>query len=112
VVRRHPAGWDEKSAQKIAQMLALDLPEEIAAPSARKPSRRPPVETGCGGITYPSGGWLCPQQLTAELLRWRQLGACAPDIRLRSQRWLLTMTAGSSMSSCVMRWWCWQTAII
>lgn len=26
------------------------------------------VDTGCGGITYPAGGWLCPQQLTAELL--------------------------------------------
>jgi hypothetical protein len=36
-------GWDEKSAQKIAQMLALDLPEEIAAPSARKLSRRSPA---------------------------------------------------------------------
>ena len=62
-------GWDTKSAQKIAQMIALNLPPEIAvAVDARTTAQQTGVETGCGGIAYPAGGWLCPQQLTAELL--------------------------------------------
>lgn len=61
--------WDEKSTQKIAQMLASDLPAEIAcAVTAEQVAELTGVDTGCGGITYPAGGWLCPQQLTAELL--------------------------------------------
>ncbi|VTM21701.1 tRNA 5-methylaminomethyl-2-thiouridine biosynthesis bifunctional protein MnmC [Raoultella terrigena] len=61
--------WDEKSGQKIAQMLELNLPAEIAAAvSAEAVAQTTGVETGCGGIAYPAGGWLCPQQLTAELL--------------------------------------------
>ncbi|MFK3706439.1 bifunctional tRNA (5-methylaminomethyl-2-thiouridine)(34)-methyltransferase MnmD/FAD-dependent 5-carboxymethylaminomethyl-2-thiouridine(34) oxidoreductase MnmC [Klebsiella sp. NPDC088457] len=60
--------WDEKSAKKIEQMLASALPAEIAvAVSAETVARTTGVETGCGGIAYPSGGWLSPQQLTAEL---------------------------------------------
>ncbi|MEN0614238.1 bifunctional tRNA (5-methylaminomethyl-2-thiouridine)(34)-methyltransferase MnmD/FAD-dependent 5-carboxymethylaminomethyl-2-thiouridine(34) oxidoreductase MnmC [Klebsiella indica] len=62
-------GWDEKSAQKIAQMLTLNLPQEIAvAVNAQTTADITGVETGCGGISYPAGGWLCPQQLTAEIL--------------------------------------------
>ncbi len=62
-------GWDEKSAHKIAQMLALNLPPDIAcAVTAEQVVGLTGVDTGCGGITYPAGGWLCPQQLTAELL--------------------------------------------
>lgn len=62
-------GWDEKSAHKIAQMLALNLPPDIAcAVTAEQVAGLTGVDTGCGGITYPAGGWLCPQQLTAELL--------------------------------------------
>ncbi|STR51082.1 5-methylaminomethyl-2-thiouridine-forming enzyme mnmC [Klebsiella oxytoca] len=62
-------GWDEKSAHKIAQMVELNLPPEIAlAVNAQSAAEQAGVETGCGGITYPAGGWLCPQQLTAELL--------------------------------------------
>ena len=54
---------------KIAQMLASDLPAEIAcAVTAEQVAELTGVDTGCGGITYPAGGWLCPQQLTAELL--------------------------------------------
>jgi tRNA 5-methylaminomethyl-2-thiouridine biosynthesis bifunctional protein len=68
VVRRHQLAWDEKSEQKIAQMLALDLPTEIAAAVSANRAHSSLAETGCAGITYPSGGWLCPQQLTAELL--------------------------------------------
>lgn len=60
--------WDEKSEQKIKQMLAIGLPEGIAmAVNAQTVAQEAGVDTGCGGIAYPAGGWLYPQQLTAEL---------------------------------------------
>lgn len=59
-------GWDEKSAHKIAQMLSLGLPEEIAvAINADHANEITGVQTDCGGIQYPLGGWLCPAQLTS-----------------------------------------------
>ncbi|WP_058912731.1 bifunctional tRNA (5-methylaminomethyl-2-thiouridine)(34)-methyltransferase MnmD/FAD-dependent 5-carboxymethylaminomethyl-2-thiouridine(34) oxidoreductase MnmC [Entomohabitans teleogrylli] len=57
--------WDEKSRHKIDQMLALGLPETIAhGLSAQQVAERCGLETHCGAITYPMGGWLCPAQLT------------------------------------------------
>ncbi|ESS58649.1 tRNA 5-methylaminomethyl-2-thiouridine biosynthesis bifunctional protein mnmC [Enterobacter cloacae S611] len=59
-------GWDEKSQHKIEQMLTLELPHELAHRiDAQEVLAQSGVETGCGGITYPAGGWLCPAQLTA-----------------------------------------------
>ncbi|MFS2058046.1 bifunctional tRNA (5-methylaminomethyl-2-thiouridine)(34)-methyltransferase MnmD/FAD-dependent 5-carboxymethylaminomethyl-2-thiouridine(34) oxidoreductase MnmC [Kosakonia cowanii] len=59
-------GWDEKSQHKIEQMLTLELPHELAQHiNADEVLAQSGVETGCGGITYPAGGWLCPAQLTA-----------------------------------------------
>ncbi|EMM0380931.1 bifunctional tRNA (5-methylaminomethyl-2-thiouridine)(34)-methyltransferase MnmD/FAD-dependent 5-carboxymethylaminomethyl-2-thiouridine(34) oxidoreductase MnmC [Pluralibacter gergoviae] len=61
--------WDEKSAHKIAQMLSLGLPPEIASPAgAEEVYKSTGVETGCGGIQYPLGGWLCPAELTAAAI--------------------------------------------
>lgn len=58
-------GWDEKSQQKIPQMLSLGLPEDIAhAVTAQQVTETTGVDTGCGGIQYPLGGWLCPAELT------------------------------------------------
>ena len=66
-------GWDEKSAQKIAQMLSLNLPESIAvAVDAATIAQSCGVETHCDGIRYPQGGWLYPAQLTASVLAWAQ----------------------------------------
>ncbi|MEX0575287.1 FAD-dependent 5-carboxymethylaminomethyl-2-thiouridine(34) oxidoreductase MnmC, partial [Enterobacter cloacae subsp. cloacae] len=66
-------GWDEKSQQKIAQMLSLGLPEEIArAVSAQTVTDTTGVETGCGGIQYPLGGWLCPAELTTAAITLAQ----------------------------------------
>jgi len=63
-------GWDEKSQQKIAQMLTLDLPPEIArAINAQVVKAETGVETECGGVNYPLGGWLCPAQLTATAIK-------------------------------------------
>ncbi|WP_242387987.1 bifunctional tRNA (5-methylaminomethyl-2-thiouridine)(34)-methyltransferase MnmD/FAD-dependent 5-carboxymethylaminomethyl-2-thiouridine(34) oxidoreductase MnmC [Kosakonia cowanii] len=59
-------GWDEKSQHKIEQMLTLELPHELAHRiNTQEVLAQSGVETGCGGITYPAGGWLCPAQLTA-----------------------------------------------
>lgn len=61
--------WDEKSAEKIAKMLTLALPDEIARRvDTQEAEALCGVETGCGGMTYPLGGWLSPAQLTAQLL--------------------------------------------
>lgn len=62
-------GWDEKSQQKIAQMLSLGLPEALAERvDAAQVAENTGLETGCGGIHYPLGGWLCPAELVAALL--------------------------------------------
>ncbi|EKY3118377.1 bifunctional tRNA (5-methylaminomethyl-2-thiouridine)(34)-methyltransferase MnmD/FAD-dependent 5-carboxymethylaminomethyl-2-thiouridine(34) oxidoreductase MnmC [Cronobacter turicensis] len=66
-------GWDEKSQTKISQMLELSLPESLARGVDRDTVReRSGVETGCGGIEYPQGGWLCPAQLTAGVVTLAQ----------------------------------------
>ncbi|WP_024562625.1 bifunctional tRNA (5-methylaminomethyl-2-thiouridine)(34)-methyltransferase MnmD/FAD-dependent 5-carboxymethylaminomethyl-2-thiouridine(34) oxidoreductase MnmC [Siccibacter turicensis] len=62
-------GWDEKSRHKIDQMLEAGLPPEIArAVSADEVEASCGVVTGCGGISYPLGGWLCPAQLTTAAI--------------------------------------------
>jgi len=62
-------GWNEKSQQKIDHMLALELPTTIAsAVSAGEVLAQSGLETACGGIHYPLGGWLCPAQLTAGVI--------------------------------------------
>jgi tRNA U-34 5-methylaminomethyl-2-thiouridine biosynthesis protein MnmC, C-terminal domain len=69
-------GWDEKSAHKIAQMLKLELPQDIAAAvDVAQVRETAGVQTNCGGIQYPLGGWLCPAQLTAAVIGYaRQQG--------------------------------------
>ena len=60
--------WDEKSADKIARMLDLQLPDGLVQPfSAEAGQQIDGLATGCGGITFPAGGWLSPAQLTAAL---------------------------------------------
>jgi len=62
-------GWDEKSAEKITQMLAMGLPETIArGVSPEEAEALAQVELGVGGIFYPLGGWLSPAELTSGLL--------------------------------------------
>lgn len=62
-------GWDEKSRHKIKQMLSLGLPPDIARPVSKdEVYDSAGVETGCGGVQYPLGGWLCPAQLTAAAI--------------------------------------------
>lgn len=62
-------GWDEKSAEKIAQMLTMALPDAIACGVSRDEAEAiAQVALGVGGIFYPLGGWLSPAELTAGLL--------------------------------------------
>jgi tRNA 5-methylaminomethyl-2-thiouridine biosynthesis bifunctional protein len=62
-------GWDEKSSHKIAQMLTLELPREIAAEvAAAEILSKTGVKTDCAGVQYPLGGWLCPAALTAAVI--------------------------------------------
>ncbi|HAM5615290.1 TPA: FAD-dependent 5-carboxymethylaminomethyl-2-thiouridine(34) oxidoreductase MnmC, partial [Escherichia coli] len=66
-------GWDEKSQHKIAQMLSMDLPTELAvAVEANAVEQITGVATNCSGITYPQGGWLCPAELTRNVLELAQ----------------------------------------
>lgn len=97
-------GWDEKSQHKIDQMLSLNLPDELAhAIDSEQAQALTGVEIGCGGITYPAGGWLCPAQLTAAALALAEL----QGLNLRYQHpltafekeesgWQLTFASGDS----------------
>ena len=65
--------WDQKSADKIQQMLAMALPEALAqAVNVGQAEQLAGVRLGCGGIHYPAGGWLAPAQLTAALFELAQ----------------------------------------
>ena len=86
-------GWDEKSADKIAKMLTMALPEEIArAVDQQQAEALCGVETGCGGVTYPLGGWLSPAQLTPALFAL----ACQQGLQIHWQHELTTLTPDAS----------------
>ncbi|QGU16167.1 bifunctional tRNA (5-methylaminomethyl-2-thiouridine)(34)-methyltransferase MnmD/FAD-dependent 5-carboxymethylaminomethyl-2-thiouridine(34) oxidoreductase MnmC [Leclercia sp. 119287] len=95
-------GWDEKSQQKINQMLALGLPEQIAvAVNAQQVEESIGVPTGCGGIQYPLGGWLCPAQLTAAVIAEAQTlglqvqyGRKVTSLEQADARWTLHFAGG------------------
>lgn len=62
-------GYDEKSRQKIANMLASSpLPEIARAVTQAEAEALCGLPTGCGGINYPQGGWLSPRQLTQRAI--------------------------------------------
>jgi tRNA 5-methylaminomethyl-2-thiouridine biosynthesis bifunctional protein len=95
------------SAQKIAQMLALDLPKRL--PRRQRANCRDCWRRNRLRASPILRGWLCPQQLTAELWRWRQHGVARYKVKVTTltadhDGWLLNEQR-------VMRWWCWQTAI-
>ncbi|MEP8537982.1 bifunctional tRNA (5-methylaminomethyl-2-thiouridine)(34)-methyltransferase MnmD/FAD-dependent 5-carboxymethylaminomethyl-2-thiouridine(34) oxidoreductase MnmC [Enterobacter asburiae] len=98
-------GWDEKSQQKITQMLSLGLPDEIArAVSAQEVAETAGVETGCGGIQYPLGGWLCPAELTAAVIALAQSRGLTAhyahkvESLSRTERWNLRFADGKEAS--------------
>ena len=65
--------WDQKSHDKIQQMLAMALPEALAqGVDTAQAERLAGVALGCGGIHYPAGGWLAPAELTTALFALAQ----------------------------------------
>ncbi|MFH7825197.1 bifunctional tRNA (5-methylaminomethyl-2-thiouridine)(34)-methyltransferase MnmD/FAD-dependent 5-carboxymethylaminomethyl-2-thiouridine(34) oxidoreductase MnmC [Kluyvera chengduensis] len=100
-------GFDEKSADKIANMLAMDLPAEVAhAATAEEVHSSVGLPTNCGGIQYPLGGWLCPAQLTSgafELARQQGLqmhwGKTLTALTHEADGWQLSFTDGQTASS-------------
>nr|WP_193568816.1 bifunctional tRNA (5-methylaminomethyl-2-thiouridine)(34)-methyltransferase MnmD/FAD-dependent 5-carboxymethylaminomethyl-2-thiouridine(34) oxidoreductase MnmC [Citrobacter sp. NCU1] len=83
-------GWDEKSEQKIEQMLSQLLPNEFAkAVDATQIEQTIGLPVNCTGITWPQGGWLCPAELTTAVL----LLAEKQGLRTRYQHSLTTLSA-------------------
>jgi len=79
-------GWDDKSRHKIAQMLKMDLPSDVAhAVTPAEAEALAGVPLGHGGIFYPRGGWLSPAELTSSVLE------AAQHLGLR-QHWLHSLT--------------------
>lgn len=65
--------WDERSQRKIEQLLSPEMPTALAhAVDEKTIEAECGVQTGCGGVTYPQGGWLCPAQLTAAAFELAQ----------------------------------------
>ncbi|MEA9389119.1 bifunctional tRNA (5-methylaminomethyl-2-thiouridine)(34)-methyltransferase MnmD/FAD-dependent 5-carboxymethylaminomethyl-2-thiouridine(34) oxidoreductase MnmC [Acerihabitans sp. TG2] len=65
--------YDQRAQNKLNHILAADWPKELVHCVAESEmAALTGVETGCAGATYPLGGWLNGQQLTAEILRLAQ----------------------------------------
>lgn len=61
--------WDETSSKKLTKMLNADLPSSVLCHLNREQTSDTiglPVD--CESVYYPLGGWLCPAQLTEQLL--------------------------------------------
>ncbi|WP_347254412.1 bifunctional tRNA (5-methylaminomethyl-2-thiouridine)(34)-methyltransferase MnmD/FAD-dependent 5-carboxymethylaminomethyl-2-thiouridine(34) oxidoreductase MnmC [Leminorella grimontii] len=66
-------GYDEKSRQKVANMLASAPLSELArAVTQEEAEALCGLPTGCGGIHYPQGGWLSPRRLTQRAIEEAQ----------------------------------------
>lgn len=66
-------GYDDKSRQKVANMLASSpLPDIARAVTQAEAEALCGLPTGCGGIHYPQGGWLSPRRLTPQSLEVAQ----------------------------------------
>lgn len=66
-------GYDDKSAGKIANMLATEWPDALAFAADRATlSALCGVDSGFAGINYPQGGWLCPAELTRNAIAFAE----------------------------------------
>ncbi len=93
--------YDDKSAGKIAKLLAVDWPSPLVQAADRATlSRLCGLDTGFDGVNYPQGGWLCPADLTraAIALAVRQGLVCRyqhtlSDLSYGGERWQLHFAA-------------------
>lgn len=99
-------GYDAKSQGKIDKILAGDLPVELAtALTQQQLAIACGLECHNGGINYPLGGWLCPAQLTTELIHLAETRGLQTRFnhkvsRLQQQtdsRWQLTLANNATM---------------
>lgn len=76
-------------------MLSMDLPAELAvAVEANAVEQITGVATNCSGITYPQGGWLCPAELTRNVLELAQQQGCKFVINISYRIYPVRMTVG------------------
>lgn len=62
--------WDEKSAAKLNKIAQSNLPEELIVKlSAEETDKVLGLPTNMQSLHYPSGGWLCPAELTNNLIQ-------------------------------------------
>ncbi len=96
-------GYDAKSQGKIDQILAGDWPPELATGlSQQELTDACGLACGNGGISYPLGGWLCPAQLTTELMALAEKQGLIVHVNQRAcglqwredQRWQVDFTDG------------------
>lgn len=96
--------YDEKSAGKIAKILAATWPAALAQAADRSTlSELCAIDTGVGGIRYPLGGWLCPADLTRSALALAQQQGLIchyqhrlADLQRIGERWQLQFAAGNT----------------
>ena len=96
--------YDEKSAGKIAKVLAVTWPPALVQAASRPTlSALCGVDTGFGGVSYPMGGWLCPADLTrAALAVAQQQGLICHyqhqlvELQHVGERWQLQFAAGQT----------------
>ncbi|MBX0118586.1 FAD-dependent oxidoreductase, partial [Salmonella enterica subsp. enterica serovar Typhi] len=87
-------------------MLSLALPAGLAsALNAEEAEQAVGVTTRCGGITYPAGGWLCPEQLTRAVIALATEQGLQTRFRhtltslvAQESRWQLRFTSGETAS--------------
>lgn len=96
--------YDEKSGKKIANILTTQWPSALAQPAECDTlSALSGIDTGFGGIHYPLGGWLCPAELTQNLLALAQhqglvcyYQSALKDLHRHADHWLLHFTTGKT----------------
>ncbi|MDP2575235.1 bifunctional tRNA (5-methylaminomethyl-2-thiouridine)(34)-methyltransferase MnmD/FAD-dependent 5-carboxymethylaminomethyl-2-thiouridine(34) oxidoreductase MnmC [Vibrio penaeicida] len=62
--------WNEKAEAKLSKMLQGDFAEQLVQKlDQNQTCEKTGLTFDTGSVHYPLGGWLCPQQLTNEILR-------------------------------------------
>lgn len=95
--------FDDKSARKIAQILAGNWPSSLVYPAdSAQLSAHCGIELQSAGVVYPAGGWLCPAELCASALalacqQGLQAHLSTPIVTLDASDdgWLLTQGNGT-----------------
>lgn len=104
--------WDDKSAKKLNKMIGAGFSSDLVTKlSAEQSAETVGLPVGVESVHYPLGGWLCPAQLTSELLadlaRQNKLTAhfnhklSALEWLSDQQQWQLSFTDSTARHQCV-----------